>query len=247
MSRTEHTLEGGCLCGAVRYRVEPTASGQRLLPLPYCQLASGAPVVAWFSVPFARFPLHRAARRAPIASSAGSDARILRYVRSTDSLSRQTMDAMPTSTMRHSTIRPPCRPAITSGAGAGSRGSRRRTPFPATTSAGPTFSEDLGRRSPPCPDKTTPSSGNFGSASTTSMPRSSIFWPSASRSRRRWDSTRRRSGSRLPIPSARKSRSHVCASSREEAQLEPAFAEKFLNFILKEVIRNHERMREASR
>ena len=33
----------------------------------------------------------------------------------------------------------------------------------------------------------------------------------------------------------------------QEAQLEPAFAEKFLNFILKEVIRNHERLREAPR
>jgi chorismate mutase len=32
-----------------------------------------------------------------------------------------------------------------------------------------------------------------------------------------------------------------------EAQLEPAFAEKFLNFILQEVIRNHERMREGPR
>jgi chorismate mutase len=32
----------------------------------------------------------------------------------------------------------------------------------------------------------------------------------------------------------------------KEAQLEPAFAEKFLNFILQEVIRNHERMREAT-
>jgi chorismate mutase len=31
-----------------------------------------------------------------------------------------------------------------------------------------------------------------------------------------------------------------------EAQLEPAFAEKFLSFILKEVIRNHARMRETS-
>lgn len=30
----------------------------------------------------------------------------------------------------------------------------------------------------------------------------------------------------------------------QEAQLEPAFAEKFLNFILQEVIRNHERIRE---
>jgi chorismate mutase len=33
----------------------------------------------------------------------------------------------------------------------------------------------------------------------------------------------------------------------QEAQLEPAFAEKFLNFILQEVIRNHERLREAPR
>jgi chorismate mutase len=32
-----------------------------------------------------------------------------------------------------------------------------------------------------------------------------------------------------------------------EAQLEPAFAEKFLNFILQEVIRNHERIRETPR
>jgi hypothetical protein len=55
MSRTESVLEGGCLCGAVRYRVEPTEVDSAYCHCRTCQLASGAPVVAWFSVPAARF------------------------------------------------------------------------------------------------------------------------------------------------------------------------------------------------
>ncbi len=44
--------EGGCLCGAVRYRVTPGAlSESGYCHCRTCQRQSGAPVVAWFAVP----------------------------------------------------------------------------------------------------------------------------------------------------------------------------------------------------
>ena len=63
MSRTEHTLEGGCLCGAVRYRIEPTELDSAYCHCRTCQLASGSPVVASFSVPAARFSYTRGTPR----------------------------------------------------------------------------------------------------------------------------------------------------------------------------------------
>ena len=41
------TLEGGCLCGAVRYALTPPLRGGAYCHCRMCQQASGAPVVAW--------------------------------------------------------------------------------------------------------------------------------------------------------------------------------------------------------
>jgi hypothetical protein len=48
-------LEGGCLCGFVRYRAEGPASNETACHCSLCRRSSGAPFVAWFSVPAAGF------------------------------------------------------------------------------------------------------------------------------------------------------------------------------------------------
>jgi hypothetical protein len=53
--RFQNDIEGGCLCGAVRYRISagPVAESG-YCHCRTCQRQSGAPVVAWFAVPPAR-------------------------------------------------------------------------------------------------------------------------------------------------------------------------------------------------
>lgn len=48
-------LEGGCLCGHVRYWVSGPALSSSVCHCRSCRLASGAPSVAWFVVPLDRF------------------------------------------------------------------------------------------------------------------------------------------------------------------------------------------------
>jgi hypothetical protein len=71
-TNAQETVEGGCLCGAVRYRV----------PLPFvgvvghchctmCRRASGAPVVTWFTVRTDDFQLVRGATRIYQSSAHG--------------------------------------------------------------------------------------------------------------------------------------------------------------------------------
>src|SRR5262245_49623924 len=43
------SLEGGCACGAIRYRVRGTPYHRTLCHCVDCRRASGAPVVAWAS------------------------------------------------------------------------------------------------------------------------------------------------------------------------------------------------------
>lgn len=43
-------LEGGCLCGAVRYRMNGEYEGCAHCHCRMCQKATGAPVVTWFTV-----------------------------------------------------------------------------------------------------------------------------------------------------------------------------------------------------
>jgi len=58
-SRRSGDRSGGCLCGAIRYRLlsEPTDAGYCHCRM--CQLASGAPVVAFATVPRADYLLER--------------------------------------------------------------------------------------------------------------------------------------------------------------------------------------------
>ena len=43
-------LAGGCLCGAVRYRISAEPSHADYCPCRMCQRATGAPVVPWLTV-----------------------------------------------------------------------------------------------------------------------------------------------------------------------------------------------------
>ena len=43
----EETHEGGCLCGAVRYRITGEALGVEYCHCSMCRKAAGAPVVVW--------------------------------------------------------------------------------------------------------------------------------------------------------------------------------------------------------
>ena len=49
--------EGGCLCGAVRYRISGPPSSSVVCHCASCRRASGAPTVAWVSVSRAQFQI----------------------------------------------------------------------------------------------------------------------------------------------------------------------------------------------
>lgn len=52
---SERTSEGGCLCGAVRYRAAGEPRGRTLCHCESCRSAAGAPSVAWVIFPAAGF------------------------------------------------------------------------------------------------------------------------------------------------------------------------------------------------
>jgi hypothetical protein len=54
---SDRSVEGGCLCGAVRYRVTDQPRSSSICHCPSCRRASGAPSVAWFVVRLDRFEL----------------------------------------------------------------------------------------------------------------------------------------------------------------------------------------------
>jgi hypothetical protein len=63
-------LEGGCLCGQVRYRLQADAIDESAYcHCRTCQRQSGAPVVAWFALPPSRFAYIKGAPRGFRASA----------------------------------------------------------------------------------------------------------------------------------------------------------------------------------
>ncbi len=62
--------EGGCLCGAVRYRVDGAVGSVTHCHCTSCRRSSGAAFVTWFTVPYDRFAW-TGAKRAQFASSPG--------------------------------------------------------------------------------------------------------------------------------------------------------------------------------
>ena len=50
-------LEGGCLCGHIRYEAGGTPFHPTMCHCSMCRRAAGAPMVAWFSVPRSEYRL----------------------------------------------------------------------------------------------------------------------------------------------------------------------------------------------
>jgi hypothetical protein len=50
-------IEGGCLCGAIRYRVEGRPSSISICHCQSCRRASGAPAVSWFVISRGQYTL----------------------------------------------------------------------------------------------------------------------------------------------------------------------------------------------
>jgi len=52
-----NNVEGGCLCGAIRYRVEGQPSNSMICHCRSCRRAAAAPIVAWVTFEKQRFRL----------------------------------------------------------------------------------------------------------------------------------------------------------------------------------------------
>ena len=65
-------LEGGCLCGTLRYRVEVAGGVADYCHCRMCQRASGAPVAAWVQVPPAQFAVTKGAAKTYASSGIAS-------------------------------------------------------------------------------------------------------------------------------------------------------------------------------
>ena len=57
-------MEGGCLCGAIRYRITGTPLSSVICHCTSCRRASGAPTVAWLTVDRECFEVLRGSARA---------------------------------------------------------------------------------------------------------------------------------------------------------------------------------------
>jgi hypothetical protein len=65
------TLEGGCLCASVRYRLDPAGALVDYCHCRTCQRSSGAPVLAWAQVPPAQFSLRAGSPARHVSSPDG--------------------------------------------------------------------------------------------------------------------------------------------------------------------------------
>lgn len=65
-------IEGGCLCGAIRYRLGGEISESAYCHCRTCQQQSGAPVVAWFALSPALFAYTKSTPKAFRASARAS-------------------------------------------------------------------------------------------------------------------------------------------------------------------------------
>lgn len=54
-------IDGGCHCGAVRYRIAPCDGDSAYCHCRTCQRTAGAPVIAWMSIPIDAFHYERGA------------------------------------------------------------------------------------------------------------------------------------------------------------------------------------------
>jgi hypothetical protein len=55
----KQSIEGGCLCGAVRYRVQGSPSNTMICHCQTCRRVAGAPAVAWVTFDTDRFEFTR--------------------------------------------------------------------------------------------------------------------------------------------------------------------------------------------
>ena len=76
---TNGVIEGGCLCRAVRYRVNGVPVVTSLCHCRTCRLAAGAPSVAWVILRSSDF-MFSAAQPAPFSFVPGRNSHVLRPV-----------------------------------------------------------------------------------------------------------------------------------------------------------------------
>jgi len=70
--KSSEMREGGCLCGAVRYRLTGPVAPSVHCHCTMCRRASGAPVVTWLTVPSAGFAVIKGALKTRASSSHGA-------------------------------------------------------------------------------------------------------------------------------------------------------------------------------
>jgi hypothetical protein len=68
---TRFPIEGGCLCGAIRLRIDAEPINSGYCHCRFCQLNSGAPVVAYVEVPIGAFAYLRGTPGVYRSSSCG--------------------------------------------------------------------------------------------------------------------------------------------------------------------------------
>ena len=68
MAKRAKTVEGGCHCGAVRYAIAGPPEGSMVCHCRTCRAVSGAPALAWVSVPSRMFEIVRGSPKLYVSS-----------------------------------------------------------------------------------------------------------------------------------------------------------------------------------